>query len=233
MTKTIAVFKKDFKSLFFSPLAYIVIAAFLFLNSYFAINWMREASMRDVFGLTITLLVFMMPVITMRAFADEFRNGTDELLMTSPLEPYQIVFGKFLAIMGMLSVIILLTLQYVVIIGVYGSPDWGPVFTGYAGLFLVTAALASVGVFVSSLTRNHMIAGVLTFAAMLFLIAIQQLSNVLTVYSADRVLQSLDVLNHFSDFEKGVLDSTHFVFYAAFISVFLFLTVRRIEARRY
>lgn len=233
MSNTYYIFKKDLKSLFVSPLAYIVIAIFLALNSFFLLKDISEAGMRDIFGFMATLFIFTMPLITMRTFSEELRNGTDELLMTSPLTLTQIVVGKFLAVLGLLIAIMILSGQYVIIIAVYGKPDWGPIITGYIGLILLCGSFAALGVFASSLSKNQMVAAVITFGAVLFVIAIEQLSAVFTGTTASKVLEALGIINHYLDFDKGVIDSTHIIYYFAFIFLFLFFTVRRLEARRW
>jgi ABC-2 type transport system permease protein len=227
------IFKKEIKSLFVSPLAYVVIAVFIGLTSFMFLGNLQEASMRDAFGLMSLLFIFVMPLLTMRTFAEELRNGTDELLMTSPLTLTQIVVGKYLAVMALLAAIMLLSGEYVVILAKYGQPDWGPIFTGYIGLLLMTGAFAALGVFMSSLSKNQMVVAVMTFGAVLFVIAIEALSAVFSGAQAAKVFEALSLINHYLDFEKGVVDSTHIIYYGAFIFLFLFFTVRRLDARRW
>ncbi|HOO57094.1 MAG TPA: ABC transporter permease [bacterium] len=233
MSKTYFIFKRELKSLFVSPLAYVMIAVFLGLNSFFYVSFLQEASMRGAFGMMSMLLIFLMPLITMRTFAEELKSGTDELLMTSPLRLTHIVAGKYLAVLALLLTIFLLTGQYVFILVKYGSPDWGPIITGYIGLILFSGALASLGVFCSSLTRNQMVAAVISLGAGLFIIGIELLTGVIHGELAARVLETLGIINHYADFDKGVIDSTHVIYYLAFIFLFLFLTVRRLDARRW
>nr|HPI75198.1 ABC transporter permease subunit [bacterium] len=124
------IFKKDVKSLFMSPLAYVVMAVFFCVSSFLLVAGMEEASMRGAFGLIATMLILIMPFLTMRSFAEEFASGTDELLMTSPVTSGQLVAGKFMAVMALAGAIIALSGQYALIIGIYGDPDWGPALTG-------------------------------------------------------------------------------------------------------
>jgi len=233
MSNIYFMFKKEVKSLFVSPLAYVVIAVFLSLNSFLIVGGLREASMRDAFGFMATLFIFVMPLITMRTFAEELRSGTDELLMTSPLTLPQIVVGKYLAVLALLLALMVMSGEYVAVIAKYGKPDWGPIFTGYVGLLLLTGSFAALGVFMSSLSKNQMVVAIITFAAVLFVIAIEQLTSVFTSPAAAKVLETIGVINHYFDFEKGIIDSTHIIYYASFIFLFLFLTVRRLDARRW
>jgi ABC-2 type transport system permease protein len=153
--------------------------------------------------------------------------------MTSPLTLTQIVVGKYLAVMALLSAIMAMSGEYVAIIAKYGQPDWGPIFTGYLGLLLLTGAFAALGVFMSSLSKNQMVVAVMTFAAVLFVIAIEALNTIFSGAAAEKVLGAVSLINHYLDFEKGVVDSTHIIYYGAFIFLFLFLTVRRLDARRW
>jgi len=242
------IFKKDVKSLFMSPLAYVVMAVFFCVSSFLLVAGMEEASMRGAFGLIATMLILIMPFLTMRSFAEEFASGTDELLMTSPVTSGQLVAGKFMAVMALAGAIIALSGQYALIIGIYGDPDWGPALTGYAGLLLLSGALASLGVYCSSLTRSQPAAAVAAFGLALLLIVIRAAQSAVDALAASftgsaaaeavakalsSVLEAAGVLDHYFDFEKGVIDSTHVVYYVAFILLFLFFTARRLDSKRF
>lgn len=232
MGKTLSVFKKDFRGMFLSPLAYVVIAVFFAFNSILIIPGMQSADMRGPFGLMATMFIFVIPLITMRVFSEELRAGTDELLMTSPLTLPQIVIGKYLAVVGLIVVILAISLQYVYIIAKFGEPDWGPIAAGYLGLFLLGSSFAAFGVFASSLTKNQIVAGVVTLIVSLLLVAINVLSPVVGPEIAD-ILDKVGMINHYFDFDKGVIDSTHIIYYVGFIVLFLFLTVRSLDSRRW
>jgi ABC-2 type transport system permease protein len=230
-----------------SPLAYVVMAVFFCVTSFLLVSGMEEASMRGAFGLIATMLIFIMPFLTMRSFAEEFASGTDELLMTSPVTSGQLVAGKFMAVMALAGAIIGLSAQYALIIGIYGDPDWGPALVGYAGLVLLSGALAAIGVFCSSLTRSQPAAAVAAFGVTLLLIVIRAAQSAVDSLAASftgsasaqaakavsSVLEAAGPLDHYFDFEKGVVDSTHVVYFAAFILLFLFFTARRIDNRRF
>jgi ABC-2 type transport system permease protein len=136
-------------------------------------------------------------------------------------------------VVALLAVLLGLSGEYVYLIAKYGKPDWGPVLTGYIGLILLAGSFAAVGVFMSSLTKNQVVAAIITFAAMLFFIAVEQLSSVFSGAAAGKVLETISLINHYLDFEKGVVDSTHILYYGAFIFLFLFFTVRRLDAARW
>lgn len=252
MFKTYYIFKKELKTLFLSPLAYVVTAVFMALTSFFVVSNMQTAEMRGAFSLIATLFIFVMPFLTMRVFSEEFSAGTDEMLMTSPLRLTQIVIGKYLAVLALILAILAISLEYVAVIALYGDPDWGPIGAGYLGLFMLGAAFAAFGVYASSLSKHQMVAALAAFGGALFLIAIeilgfvfrsglfQNLLSTLKVSNVDAVtdviikaLESVGILSHYMDFDKGIIDTTHIIYYAGFIFLFLFMTVRKLESRRW
>src|SRR6185295_13481537 len=175
-----------------------------------------------------------LPMITMAAFADEKRRGTMELLLTSPITNVQIVLGKFLAALSFFIVMLLPTMLYYGFVFAYSSPKMtlGPVLSGYLGLLLLGGALISLGIFISTLTENQIVAASITFGAFLILWVIELVGR-----SGGPVLQEiisfLSVLNHFEDFSKGVIDSSSVIIYCSFIFLGLFLTYRSIESLRW
>ena len=235
MTKTIAIYKKELKSLFVSPLAYVVIAVFLLLTGYFFTGILvasREASMRYVFGNMAVILLLVTPLFTMRTFAEEHRTGTDELLMTTPLSLHHIVLGKYFAVLTMFVVMLGISAEFPIILARLGKPDIGPLLGGYVGLLLMGASFIAVGIFASSLTNNQMVAGIVAFGILLLLWLIEWAPSM--VGSAyEKFFAELSILRHYADFEKGVIDTTHVYYYVALIFVSLFLTVRSLETRRW
>lgn len=230
-----AVYKRELKSLFFSPIAFIAIALSMFMLSLLVTGNFYQADMRDVFGTMPILMLFLIPMATMRTLSEEIKLGTNELLMTSPVSLGGIVFGKYLAVMTLLSAIFALSGEYVVLISVYGKPDWGPVFTGYAGLVFLFSAFVSVGIFMSSLTKNQFVAAMLTFVTILFFIVIDSdlATNIFGVFGVADIVDHISIFKHYEDFYKGVLNLSHFVYYVGFTFLFLFFTVRNLETRRW
>ena len=189
---------------------------------------------RNFFGVISTVILFMLPMITMAAFADEKRRGTMELLMTSPITNVQIILGKFLAALAFFFVMLLPTMFYYIFVLAYSSPRmaFGPMFSGYLGLLFLGGALISLGIFISTLTENQIVAASVTFGAFLILWVID-----LSARAGGTVLQEivsyLSILNHFEDFSKGVIDTSSLVIYSSFIFLGLFLTFRSIESLRW
>src|ERR671933_2354939 len=153
-----ALMAKEIRALFVSPVAYAVIAVFLLLSGYsFAITLIvsKQASLVHIFFQSAVQLVLLVPILTMRLFAEERRTGTLELLLTSPADEIEIVLAKFAAAMTVLLAMIGLTLVYALVLGLYGQPDWGPVYSGYLGLVLLSGTLVSLGLQVSALTATQ------------------------------------------------------------------------------
>ena len=232
MNKILAVYKKDTASLFVSPVAYVSIALFMFLISIMVTRDMAAADLRDVFGATGLFMIFVIPMATMRTWAEELTGGTHELLLTSPLSFTHIVIGKFLSVMTLIFAIFLLTGEYALLVYKFGKPDWGPIFTGYLGMFLLCGAFVSIGVFASSLTGNQFISAVIAFVILLFFMFVDTLASLFPGFIGT-VLEELAVFKHYEPFDKGLLALSHVVFFIGFIFVFLFLTVRNLEARRW
>jgi ABC-2 type transport system permease protein len=181
---------------------------------------------------SLVVFLFVMPAITMRTYAEEKRTGTMELLLTSPLTDFQIILGKFLGALSMYISMLAVTLIYVGILFVYGNPDWKPIATAYLGLVLIGGCFISVGLLISSFTRNQVIAVFVTFAVFLMLWVIDWVSSFAGPTVADLV-NYLSITQHFDDFAKGVIDTKHLVYYLSFITFGLFLTAKSVDSERW
>jgi gliding motility-associated transport system permease protein len=260
MKNILAITQKEMRTYFVSPVAYVVLTVFLIISGFFferIVSFTIERSMmmmmqsqqfggpppaldvpamvdRHFFGILSTVILFMLPMITMATFAEEKRRGTIELLLTSPITNIQVILGKFLAALSFFIVMLLPTLLYHAFVYFYTSPRMGlgPMFSGYLGLLLLGGSLISLGIFISSLTENQIVAASITFGAFLLLWVIELVSR-----SGGPVLQEvisyLSILNHFEDFSKGVIDSSSVIVYCSFIFLGLFLTYRSIESLRW
>jgi ABC-2 type transport system permease protein len=171
-------------------------------------------------------------MITMRLFAEEKRNGTIELLATSPIRDYEIILGKWLAAVGLYACMLLFTAVNFAFLFRYGNPDWKPLAIGYLGLLLQAGGLLAIGTFISTLTKNQIIAGAATFGVCLLLWVLAWVSGYETATWA-QVLSYMSVITHFDSFAKGVIDSKDAVFYVTVIVVGLFFTVRSMESLRW
>jgi ABC-2 type transport system permease protein len=178
------------------------------------------------------ILLFTLPLITMRTYAEEKRSGTIELLLTSPLTDLQIVIGKFLGGMVLYVAMLAVTLVHMAFLFYFGNPEWRPIATGYLGLLLMGGCFLSLGLFVSSLTRNQIIAGMVTFAVFLMFWVINWIATFMGPTS-QAVLNYLSITEHLNDFARGVIDTKHLVYYFSFIAFSLFLTVRAVDSERW
>lgn len=230
----LAILKKEVKTYFYSPIAYVLIGLFIFLSSYFFIPNLlyQQANFNGNLGTMGFLLLFIVPMLTMRILAEDRKNGTEVLLITSPSGLTGIVLGKYLAALTVFLTMVVLTLIYPIILFAFGSTSLPELIGGYIGFILLGASLISVGVFVSSLTENQIIAAVVTFVSLLTMWVIQSLADTIGGWIA-LVLNWFSLLSRYEDFNRGILGLSPVVYYLSFIAVFLFLTIRVIEKRRW
>ena len=254
MTNMLAIAHKELKGYFASPIAYIVIGFSAILFGWFFINllyYFDRMSMQAVTGFggpqsmnvnevliaplflnVSVILLFTLPLVTMRTYSEEKRSGTIELLLTSPLTDLQIVMGKFLGGLVLYAAMLAVTLVHMGFLFWFGTPEWRPVLTGYLGLLLMGSCFLSLGLFISSLTKNQIVAGMATFAVFLFFWVINWIAS-FTGPTAQSVLNYLSITEHLNDFTRGVLDTKHLVYYVSFIAFSLFLTVRSVDSERW
>jgi ABC-2 type transport system permease protein len=252
MRNVLAIAGKELRGYFASPIAYVVIGLFALLYGWFfyvPLSFFNRQSMQMGMGMGGTLninqmliapmlsnatvvILFLMPMITMRTYSEEKRSGTIELLLTSPLTDTQIILGKFLGAMALYAAMLSVTLVHMAILFLYGNPDWKPVATGYLGLLLMGGSFLSVGLLISSLTKNQIVAAVATFATFLMLWVINWIGSFVGP-TAQAVLSQLSITDHFDDFAKGVIDTKHLVYYLSFISFGLFLTAKSVDSERW
>lgn len=233
---TFAIFWKETKTYFTSPMAYIIGGVFLAITGYLFVSSISvafpEAGIRGWLDPSTTVFVLWAPAITMRLLAEEQKLGTLELLMTSPIRDYEIVLGKFAAVLAILLATLALTLFYTLLLVLYGDPDFGPILTGYLGIFLFGGASLSVGLLASSLTSNQVVAAIVSFGALLLMVLTNQAADITSGLAA-QVLEGVSLSGHFDDFSRGILDTNNVVYYLSVMAFFLFLTIRNIESRRW
>ena len=173
-----------------------------------------------------------MPMVTMRTYSEEKRSGTIELLLTSPLTDFQIILGKFFGAMALYGAMLAVTLIHLGLLFVYGQPEWKPIVTAYLGLLLMGGCFISLGLFISSLTKNQIVAGMVTFAVFLLLWIISWFGESAGPTGA-AITSYLSIIDHFDDFSKGVIDTTHLIYYLSFITFGLFLTAKSVDSERW
>jgi ABC-2 type transport system permease protein len=233
-------FRREFGAYFNSPIAYVFLVAFVLIpNALFMFMYQaqRQLSMRDYFGLLPFVFLFFVPAITMRLWSEERRAGSIEILLTLPVRVGEAVLGKFLAAYTFLVIAICSTLTIPISMTTFGQPDWGPIIGAYLGAILMGGVFLALGAYISSLSTNQIVAFILS-VSLSFLFILFGWSFVLEFVGrfssplAD-VLAYLNVLGHFGNIAKGVLDTSDIIYYVSFIFLFLFLNVYVIQSHRY
>ena len=231
-----AVAWKEIQIYFGSPTAYIVGLIFLALTGFFFAQDLGvafpEASLIGFYEWAPVILILMAPALTMRLLAEEQKMGTIELLLTSPVRDWEVVFGKYLASLVFLLATLSLTLYYTILLIVFASPDMGPIYAGYLGLVLYAAASLSVGMLTSTLTSNQIVAAVVAMGILLALYFVDAASG-LAGGLGSTLIDEIGIKSHFDDFERGVIDTKHIVYFVSLTAFFLFLTIRALESRRW
>src|SRR5580704_4959881 len=244
---------KELRSYFVSPIAYLLLTmfalifGFFFWNAlgYFVIEGMEMQMRGQAFPMNINEQIirpllsnvsvvglFFIPMITMRLFAEEKRSGTIELLATSPVRDIEVILGKWLAALSLYACMLLVAAVNLAFLFKYGKPDWKPLLIGYLGLLLQAGALLAIGTFISTLTKNQIIAGGATFGVCLLLWILEWVSGYETSTWA-KVLAYMSVITHFESFAKGLLATKDTIFYVSMIFLGLFLTARSMESLRW
>ena len=231
-----AVAWKEIQIYFSSPVAYIVGMVFMVMTGVFFVKDLSdpfpEASLSSFLDGATIILILLAPALTMRLLAEEQKLGTIELLLTSPVRDWEVIIGKYLASLVILLAMIALTLYYVVLLFAYADPDPGPIYSAYLGLILYGAAALSIGLLTSTLTSNQIIAAVVGMGILLVLYFADFASGVTGgVWST--IIEEVGIRSHFDDFDRGVIDTKHIVYYVSIILVFLFLSIRALESRRW
>jgi ABC-2 type transport system permease protein len=191
-----------------------------------------EGVLRPLFQNISVIMLLMMPILTMRLFAEEKKSGTIELLLTYPVRDGEILFGKYLAALGIFLGMLTLTLVYPALVAWATQLEWGPLLTGYLGLLLQGAAFIAVGILISSLTENQIVAAVSTFGTLLIFWVISWASES-AGSTWGRVLSHLSITEHFESFAKGVIDTKDLIYYVNLTILSLFLTLRSLESKRW
>jgi ABC-2 type transport system permease protein len=246
-----AIADKELRSYFSSPIAYIIIGFFLLPFGVFFYLYLtafvRQSMQQAQFGGAMNInqnviryvlqnasviILFIMPMITMRTYSEEKRSGTIELLLTSPVTDLEIIVGKFLGALGLYIALLAVTLPYMGILFYYGNPEWRPVAAGYLGLLLMGGAFVSLGLLISSTTNNQIVAGIVTFVVFLLLWIIGWFADSAGP-TIGPITSWLSITEHFDDFSKGIIDTKHVLYYLSLITFGLFLTAKSVDTERW
>jgi ABC-2 type transport system permease protein len=248
-----AIAAKELRSYFASPVAWVMMGIFAFIFAWFYVNYVyyfisqstqagfggapADANInmmliRPLLSNASVLVLFLLPMVTMRTYSEEKRSGTIELLLTAPLRDSEIVIGKFLGAVGLYAGLLAVTFVYILLLFWYGDPEWRPLVSGYLGLLLLGSCFISMGLFVSSTTKNQMVAGAGAFVIALFFWIISWMAETAGP-TIGPILSYLSITEHFDDFGKGVIDTKHLIFYVSFIAFGIFLTLKSVETERW
>jgi gliding motility-associated transport system permease protein len=248
-----AIAGKELRGYFSSPVAWVMMGLFAFIFAYFFVvylNYFVRNSMQSMMGggpqtmnvnmdlirpllsNASVLVLFLLPMVTMRTYSEEKRSGTIELLLTSPLTDFEIIAGKFLGTVVLYLALLGVTALYVGILFIYGKPEWRPLVAGYLGLFLMGSCFIAIGLFISSMTKNQMVAGAATFVAALLFWIVSWFADSAGP-TTSQILSYLSITEHFDDFGKGIIDTKHLIYYLSFISFGLFLTLKSVDSERW
>ena len=228
---------KEFRGYLNSPMAYIVICIFLVVTGIFFSSYLKQINYVDTtikgfLQYADLLLLLFAAIITMRSLAEEKKMGTWELLLTSPVKDSEVVMGKFLAGVGIMVVLLVLTLYYPILLMIFGHPDMGPIWTSYLGLVLLGSSAIAIGIFVSSLTSNQIISAVVSLG---ILFALWYLASAATFFpkGIGQVMNYLSLQYHFSSFSIGVIDTRGVIYFLSITALFLFSATRSLENGRW
>jgi ABC-2 type transport system permease protein len=258
MRNICAIYRKEMRSYFISPIAYVILAFFIAISGYFFYGLLvqflefsmrsmlqaqyykmappkvnvNEMVIRPLFLNLSIIILFFLPAITMRLFSEEKKSGTIELLLTSPVTQFQTIIGKFLAGLSLYASMVLLTIPFIAILFIYGNPELGPVLTAYLGLLLFGASFVAIGLLISSLTENQIISAISTFGVLLMLWIIDWMAAY-TGPTLGAFFNYISVIDHLENFARGVIDSQDVIFYLSIMVFGLFLTYSSMESLRW
>lgn len=236
MSGFITLMKREFMVYFYSPMAYAIMAVFMLLSGFLFLSSLlvrQDAGiMREFLSSLSILTLIISPMITMRLFAEEKKSGTIEMLMTAPVRDAAIVLAKFTAAVFFYLLIISPTVSYIIILKVYGNPDFGSIISGYIGLICTTMVFFSVGICVSAVTNNQIVCAVVTFIILMALLMMDFLANY-TSGTLRQILDYADFKTHMVSFAKGLIDTRDIVFFLSTSAFFLFVTIKAVESRRW
>jgi len=237
MRNILTIFQKEFRSYFNSPIAYIFIITFLLFSSWLFFRTfflLDQAHLRPLFSILPWLFLILAPAITMRSWAEEKKMGTIEVLMTLPLKDYEVVLGKFLSGFIFMLLSVLLTFPLVLTVYILGSPETGTIVGGYLGASLMGGAYLAIGLFISSLTKNQIIAFIIAIVTCFaFLIIGEEIVLMSTPSMLAPFFTYLGLGAHFESISRGVIDTRDIMYYLSVIGFFLFLNTLAVESRKW
>ena len=231
-----AIYKRDLRAYFTSPVGYVFIAAFVFVMNlvFFILNMLTaQNQLTTCYSIMLYALMVLVPILTMRTFSEDYKQKTDQLLLTAPVKPVGIVMGKFLAAYTVFVISLLLMLVQVIIISAVSSPNVAIILGNYIALLSVGAVYVAIGCFISSLTENQLVANIATLAINVALFLLDFAYDFINLNWIKHILYWISIYRRYNTFYLGVFSVADFFFYVCAAAVFLFLTVRVLEQKRW
>ncbi|MEG1027823.1 MAG: ABC transporter permease subunit [Oscillospiraceae bacterium] len=231
----LAIYKREIKTYFKSPIGYVFLAVLYFFGGYFfsAVLNSRTAQIEYVFQSLFTIILTVIPVLTMRLMSEDKKLKTDQLLLTAPIKLSGIVIGKYLAALTMFLIGISSTIVYSLILAAYTKINWNIFLGNFVALLLLGAALIAIALFISSLTENQVVAAIGSFAIMMFISLFDMIAQVIPVKFISTIFVNLSFFSKYTDLTSGIINIAHILFFVSFIVVFNFLTIRILERKRW
>lgn len=231
-----AILKRELSSYFNSAIAYVVFAAYFFFSGLFFHTYcvlFNSASLSYVYADMMMIILFIVPIITMKTFADEKYQKTDQALLTSPVSLFQIVMGKYLGAFLMYAMCSCIFLLYAIVISFFAVPEWSVIICTFIGLLLFGAALVAIDVFISSLTESTIVAAIVSMAVNLVIYMMTSFANIISIDWISWIIEKINFATYYDAFKYGLLNITDIVFFLSVAGLFIFFTVRVLEKRRW
>jgi len=232
----IAIYKREMKSYFTSPIGYVYVCAYLFAMALFFKMYMLDTGYSNVayfFGGSLIIYMFLVPILTMRLFSEEKKTKTDQILLTSPVSVTGVVLGKFLAALSVYTIALIPTIVAIGFVDHYGGVAWGLTIGNYIGIFCLGMTFIAIGCFLSAVTESQVVAAVLSFTVLMSLYFMDTLASSVNSAFLTKVISFISLYDRYSDFTSGLFPLSSIVYYISIAVVFVFLTIRIIEKRRW
>lgn len=232
----IAILKRELNAYFDSPLGYVFVAVYYLFAGYFFLLYNlygNSTDMRSLFEMLFTVTLFLIPILTMRLMSEDRKAKTDQLLLMSPVSGWAVIAGKFLAALAVYFIAMVITLVQAAVLANFAAVEWSVILGHFIGLFLLGAALIAIGIFISALTENQVIAAIGGFCIGFFLMLLDSVAGMIKSTRLAGFVTDLSFQTHYKNFTYGLFDVADIVFYVSIAALFLFLTVCAFEKRRF
>lgn len=231
-----ALIKKELSTYFHSLIGYIYLTIFLgFAGLYFfsTVLASNTNSLNYVYSSLLLIVIFLMPILTMRLFSEEKRLKTDQALLTAPISSFSIVMGKYVAALILYIISISITLIFGIVISFFTMPEWAVIIGNFVGLFLVGAAFISIGMFISSITENQVISAIVSIATAVLIIMLDSIASLVKIDFLSKIIKFISFTSHHSAFTMGIFSIEDLIFFLSVCTLFVFFTIRTLEKRRW